>query len=78
VQEEGIRQFLAQLRVTLPVLFDEQQDVSRAFMVRGLPTTVLIAADGTVIARAVGPREWDSAAAIAVMRQALKQDIEQE
>jgi hypothetical protein len=34
----------------------------------------LIAADGTVIARAVGPREWDSAAAIAVMRQALKEE----
>jgi thiol-disulfide isomerase/thioredoxin len=74
VQEEGIRQFLAQLRVTLPVLFDEQQDVSRAFMVRGLPTTVLIGADGRLLARAVGPREWDSAAAIAVMRQALKEE----
>lgn len=73
-QAEAIRQFLAQLGVTLPVLFDEQQDVSRAFMVRGLPTTVLIAADGTVLARAVGPREWDSEAAITLMRQALKQE----
>lgn len=73
VQADGIRRFLAQLRVTLPVLFDEQQDVSRAFMVRGLPTTFLIAADGTVLARAVGPREWDSAAAVALMQQALGQ-----
>lgn len=73
VQAEGIRQFLEQLRVTLPVLFDERRDVSRAFMVRGLPTTLLIAADGTVLARAVGPREWDSAAAVALMQQALGQ-----
>ncbi|MEX5215292.1 MAG: TlpA family protein disulfide reductase [Nitrospiraceae bacterium] len=74
VQKEGIRQFLAQLRVMLPVLFDEQQDVSRAFMVRGLPTTVLIGADGALLARAVGPREWDSAPALAVMRQALARE----
>jgi thiol-disulfide isomerase/thioredoxin len=46
VHPQGIRQFLGHLGITLPVLFDEDQEVSRTFMVRGLPTTILIAPDG--------------------------------
>lgn len=68
----GIKQFLAQLGIGLPVLFDEDQEVSRMFMVRGLPTTVLLAPDGTQVGRAVGPRAWDSPEAIALMQQVLK------
>ena len=47
LQRQGIAHFLSQLGVSLPVLFDEDQEVSRSFMVRGLPTTVVIARDGT-------------------------------
>lgn len=60
LQREGIRQFLASLNVQLPVLFDEEQDVSRAYLVRALPTTVLIDGQGFLVGRAVGPREWDA------------------
>ena len=72
LQRQGIAHFLSQLRVTLPVLFDEDQEVSRSFMVRGLPTTVVIARDGTLAGRAVGPRAWDSPEAVAVMRQIME------
>lgn len=60
MQRDGIKHFLANLNVQLPVLFDEDQDVSRAYLVRALPTTVLIDRQGTVVGRAVGPREWDA------------------
>ncbi|WHZ23325.1 MAG: TlpA disulfide reductase family protein [Nitrospira sp.] len=60
MQRDGIKHFLANLNVQLPVLFDEDQDVSRAYLVRALPTTVLIDRQGTVVGRAVGPREWDT------------------
>jgi peroxiredoxin len=63
-ERAGIQQFMKQLTSTLPVLLDEQRDVSLAFMVRGLPTTVFIAKNGTVAGRAVGPREWDGPDAI--------------
>ena len=43
LQRQGIAHFLSQLGVSLPVLFDEDQEVSRSFMVRGLPTTIVIA-----------------------------------
>jgi len=69
---QGIKQFLGQLGLELPVLFDEQQDMSRLFMVRGLPTTVFLAQDGRVIGRAVGPRAWDSEEFVALMRQMLE------
>ncbi|ULA64152.1 MAG: Thioredoxin domain-containing protein [Nitrospira sp.] len=72
LQRQGIAQFLAQAGVTLPVLFDEDQEVSRSFMVRGLPTTVVIAPDGTLAGRAVGPRAWDSQDAVALMRQMME------
>ena len=67
----GIKQFLDHLGVTLPVLFDEDQELSRLFMVRGLPTTVLIDQHGHAIGRAVGPRTWDSQESLAVVRQIL-------
>ena len=72
LQRQGIAHFLSQLGVNLPVLFDEDQEVSRSFMVRGLPTTIVIARDGTLVGRAVGPRAWDSPEAVAVMRHVME------
>ena len=72
LQRQGITHFLSQLGVSLPVLFDEDQEVSRSFMVRGLPTTIVIARDGTLVGRAVGPRAWDSPEALAAMRQVME------
>jgi thiol-disulfide isomerase/thioredoxin len=69
----GIKQFLDHLGIHLPVLFDETEDVSRSFMVRGLPTTVLIAQDGRAVGRAVGPRAWDSEESVALMRHVLEE-----
>lgn len=72
LQHQGITHFLSQLGVSLQVLFDEDQEVSRSFMVRGLPTTIVIARDGTLAGRAVGPRAWDSPEALAAMRQVIE------
>ena len=72
LQRQGIVHFLSQLGISLPVLFDEDREVSRSFMVRGLPTTVVIARDGALAGRAVGPRAWDSPEAVAVMRQLME------
>lgn len=72
LQRQGIAHFLSQLGVNLPVLFDENQEMSRSFMVRGLPTTIVIARDGALVGRAVGPRAWDSPEAVAVLRQVME------
>ncbi|HET9846528.1 MAG TPA: TlpA disulfide reductase family protein [Nitrospira sp.] len=72
---QGIRQFLDQLGVRLPVGFDQDQELSRKLSVRGLPTTVVIGQDGHIVGRAVGPRLWDSSESIALVRQVLAADI---
>ncbi len=72
LQREGIGHFLRNLDVHLPVLFDENQEVSRAYMVRALPTTIIINRDGTLLGRAVGPREWDSPDAVALIRRFME------
>ncbi|MFO0706896.1 MAG: TlpA disulfide reductase family protein [Nitrospira sp.] len=72
VHRQGIAQFLSYAGVALPVLFDEDQEVSRSFMVRGLPTTVLMGRDGSLLGRVVGPRAWDSPEAVALVRQILE------
>ena len=68
LQRDGIKQFLANLNVQLPVLFDEHQDVSQAYLVRALPTTVFIDRQGALLGRAVGPREWDAPKAVQALQ----------
>ena len=68
LQRDGIKHFLANLNVQLPVLFDEHQDVSQAYLVRALPTTVVIDGQGALVGRAVGPREWDAPNAVLALQ----------
>jgi thiol-disulfide isomerase/thioredoxin len=67
LQRDGIKAFMKQGGLGMPVLLDEDKEVSAAFTVRGLPTTVLIGKDGKVVGRAVGPRAWDSPEAVALV-----------
>ncbi|MBS0169142.1 MAG: TlpA family protein disulfide reductase [Nitrospira sp.] len=68
LQRDGIKQFLSNLRVQVPVLFDEDHDVSHAYLVRALPTTVFIDQQGMLIGRAVGPRDWDAPTAVQALQ----------
>lgn len=68
MQRDGIKHFLTNLHVQLPVLFDENQDVSHAYLVRALPTTVFIDRQGMLIGRAVGPRDWDAPNAVQALQ----------
>jgi peroxiredoxin len=71
-QREAIKGFVQSLGLAFPVLLDEAKDVSATFGVRGLPTTVLIGKDGRVLARAVGPRAWDSPESVALIRRMVE------
>jgi hypothetical protein len=50
------------------VLFDEDQAVSQAYLVRALPTTMFIDQRGMLIGRAVGPRDWDAPNAVQALQ----------
>jgi thiol-disulfide isomerase/thioredoxin len=72
LQRDDIKQFLRNLDLHLPVLFDGDREVSGAYRVRALPTTIIISRTGTVLGRAVGPRAWDSPEAIALMQRLVE------
>ncbi|MFD1701489.1 TlpA family protein disulfide reductase [Methylopila henanensis] len=54
--------FVAPLGLGFPVALDEDRAIARAFGVRALPSTVLIAPGGRSALRAAGPVDWSAAA----------------
>jgi peroxiredoxin len=71
-QREAIAEFARTLGLSFPLLLDESKETSGAFGVRGLPTSVLIGRDGRIVGRALGPRPWDEAPAVTLVRELLK------
>ena len=55
----------------LEVLIDAGGNVLRDLRIRGLPTTVLIDAEGREVGRALGAAEWESDAMVAFLRRCL-------
>ena len=55
---------------------DPSGALSRAFGIRGLPTTVLIDREGQEIGRIEGPAEWDSPEAKALIRHFMRDETD--
>jgi thiol-disulfide isomerase/thioredoxin len=65
--------FLSRLNLQhLPIFLDPKGDLGRAFAVKALPTSFLIDRDGRAVAGLVGPAEWDSPEAKALIRRYLQ------
>ncbi|MEN8204476.1 MAG: TlpA disulfide reductase family protein [Pseudomonadota bacterium] len=71
--EDTIFIFSADYPTDFPVLMDQSGEVIEQWPVKGLPTTYVIAPDGTIAYRAIGSREWDAAALLDVIRQLKEQ-----
>jgi len=56
-QVESYRQ---RLGLSLPILLDPSHEVSRAYQTYRYPESFLLDREGKVIARFVGPRDWDA------------------
>ncbi|MGB5473509.1 MAG: TlpA disulfide reductase family protein [Gammaproteobacteria bacterium] len=59
--EDTIFVFTADYPADFPLLLDRGGEVIAQWPVKGLPTTYVIAPDGTIAFRAIGGREWDEA-----------------
>ncbi len=57
--EDTIFQFTANYPVEFPLLMDLNSKVTGEWPVRGLPTTFVVDAQGRLVYRAIGGREWD-------------------
>lgn len=51
----------------LPVFVDQKTAVSRAFGIKGLPTSILLDRQGRELGRLAGHAEWDSSEALALI-----------
>ena len=71
-EEPGtIRRYASQLGLTMPLLLDSAGAIRQSYGVVGLPTSFLIGRDGRAVARAIGPREWATAEARALIESLL-------
>lgn len=57
--EDTIFIFHADYPADFPILMDRSGEVIAQWPVKGLPTTYIVAPDGTIAFRAIGSREWD-------------------
>jgi peroxiredoxin len=60
---ETVRRYAAELGLALPLVLDPDGRIGRRYGVIALPTTFLVGRDGQAHGLAIGPREWDGAAA---------------
>jgi len=66
-----VEAFRQRLGLTFPILLDPDQRVARSFETFRFPESLLVGADGVVIERFVGPKEWDAAAYVDLLRRLL-------
>ena len=71
--EDTIFVFTADNPAEFPVLLDRDGAVIAEWPVKGLPTTYIIAPDGSIAYRAIGARTWDDSGILEVLRALQKQ-----
>ena len=60
-----VRPYVTGKGITFPILLDSTLKTSRAYRVRGLPTTFFVGPDGQLLGQAQGPRDWTTPEATA-------------
>jgi peroxiredoxin len=66
--EDTIFVFTADYPAEFPLLLDRSGEVIGQWPVKGLPTSYVIAPDGTLAYRAIGGREWDDEKLLELIR----------
>jgi len=70
----AVRKFYEEIGIkSLAIYIDGSGKATRTLKVVGLPTTLLIGADGREIGRLVGPSEWDAPEMVSFLRKHIKE-----
>ncbi len=70
--ERVVKPFLDKYKFSFPVALDADMKIMGKFKVRGLPTTLVLDAQGKELGRIIGGREWDGKAALRYLEEVLK------
>lgn len=73
VGADSVRAFARNLGLTFDVLLDSLHGIDRDYQTTGYPETFVIARDGTIRKKWIGPADWSSQANIALIRDLLAQ-----
>jgi peroxiredoxin len=71
----AVERYAKDLGITFSVVLDPSGQINSHYGVVGLPTTFVVGRDGRVVAFAVGPRDWASAPARALIERLLAEPI---
>ena len=69
-----VKSFFEKLELSFTSLLDSSGEVVTGFAVNALPTTFVLDKQGRIIGKALGPREWDSRASIALFEYLIDND----
>jgi peroxiredoxin len=72
--DDEVRAFRDRLALRFPILRDPEKLAAGAYQTFRFPESWLIGPDGTVVARYIGPREWDDPAYVARIRKLIPPD----
>jgi thiol-disulfide isomerase/thioredoxin len=70
--ESRVREFAERMRIGFSILIDPSQDAPKAWRVRILPASFLVARDGRVRYRVIGEMDWASEEAVSVVGALLR------
>ncbi len=60
-EETGdVRRFVEETGITFEIVIDHDLSTGRVYAARSLPMTYILDPEGTIVARAIGVRDWDS------------------
>jgi len=65
--------FVKEHKFTFPIGLDPKMTLAERYSVRAIPSSFLVDKNGRLVALALGPRDWDSQAAHALIESLLKQ-----
>ena len=66
-----VKTFFEKLKLSFATLLDSNGEVAAGFAVNALPTTFVLDKEGRIVGAAIGPREWNSRASIALFEYLL-------
>jgi peroxiredoxin len=69
--DEPVREFQERLGLHFPILMDPAKDVADTYQSFRFPESFLVGRDGTLVARYIGPRDWDAPAYVDRIRRLL-------
>jgi hypothetical protein len=67
-----VARVVAERGYVAPVVLDPEGDASEAYGIHATPTAILIARDGAIVGRAIGPRPWTGPDARALFQALLE------